>query len=50
VDALREGSVAAADLATAADIENPSRAGALAQRLVADGLAEWHAGSLRLPT
>jgi len=50
VDALREGSVAAADLATAADIENPTRAAALAQRLVADGLAEWHAGSLRLPT
>jgi A/G-specific adenine glycosylase len=50
VDALRAGPVAAADLATAARVTDRVKAAALAQRLVADGLAEWDAGSLRLPT
>ena len=50
VDALRAGPVAAADLAIAARVTDRVKAAALAQRLVADGLAEWDAGSLRLPT
>jgi len=62
VDALRAGPVPAAALATSARLADPGtrsssdsdgalfRAAALAERLVADGLAEWHAGSLRLPT
>ncbi len=50
VNALRTGPVAAAELAAGAGTADPGRAAALAERLVVDGLAEWDAGSLRLPT
>jgi A/G-specific adenine glycosylase len=49
VDALREGPVAGEDLASAARTDDRRRARLLADRLVADGLAEWDGARLRLP-
>jgi A/G-specific adenine glycosylase len=49
VDALRGGPVAAGALLRAADLEDPARIDRITAGLVADGLAEWEAGLLRLP-
>jgi A/G-specific adenine glycosylase len=50
VDALRDGPIPAAAVPLAADTPDGARAEALVAGLVADGLAEWSQGSLRLPT
>ena len=50
LDALRAGSVAVAELSAAAHLDDEARAAAVAEGLVADGLAEWDSGRLRLPT
>jgi A/G-specific adenine glycosylase len=50
VDALRSGPVARSDLPAAAASEaDTDRAGRIASALVADELAQWHDGVLRLP-
>ena len=49
LDSLRCGPVAAGALASAAQLDDHDRAHVLAQALVADGLAQWDAGVLRLP-
>ena len=49
LDALREGAVTADALIGAAAAEDQARAHAVADGLVADGLAEWDGGMLRLP-
>jgi A/G-specific adenine glycosylase len=49
VDALRAGPVLSDDLAGAARLEDPNRLERVVAGVVADGLAEWHAGVLRLP-
>lgn len=49
VDALRRGAVAAEDLGTAADLVDTGRLVTITDGLVADGLAEWSDGRLRLP-
>jgi A/G-specific adenine glycosylase len=49
VDALRRGAVAAEDLPTAADLADTGRLAGITDGLVADGLAEWSQGLLRLP-
>ncbi|HUH07487.1 MAG TPA: hypothetical protein VML96_06730, partial [Egibacteraceae bacterium] len=51
VDALRDGPLPVAGLAEAARLsDDPARATDLAHVLVDEGLAEWAAGSLRLPS
>lgn len=50
LDALRAGPVSEAALPDAAQAEDAHRAGHLAAALVADGLAEWDGGRLRLPS
>lgn len=49
LDALRERAVEAAALAEAAAMQDRERALAVAERLVADGLAQWRDGLLVLP-
>jgi A/G-specific adenine glycosylase len=49
VDALRGGPVAAEAVPAAAELDDADRAGRLAERLVADGLAEWRGDGLALP-
>ena len=49
LDALRSAPVAADGVAAAAALDSPDRARELASGLVADGLAQWEAGHLRLP-
>jgi A/G-specific adenine glycosylase len=51
VDALRRGALAAEAVPAAAYLaDDPPRAGRLAERLVADGLAEWRGDGLSLPS
>ena len=49
LDALRAGDVLAADVASAAQLADATRAERLAAGLVEDGLAEWVGDRLRLP-
>lgn len=49
VERLRHAAVPVAELAAAADLADAERASMLAGRLVAEGLAEWADGRLRLP-
>jgi A/G-specific adenine glycosylase len=49
LDALRSAPLDAADLAVAAGAATPEQGQALADQLVADGLAQWEGTHLRLP-
>ncbi len=49
VDALRTGPVLSEGLSGAARLKDPSRLERVVAGVVADGLAEWHEGALRLP-